>query len=630
MQPIDFIKTIFEKTNESGYLIIASVEDHDWDNTLKTYDFAISNGKIPDAVQETFEKGDHLSWYFMPQLFSSTIKKKENVIEGAALWVDLDNTTISPFEFEIPPSIIIETSPKKYHCYWLLNQAYPSVVVEEHCKKLVYGLGGDIGTWNSNRFMRLPCGVNNKYEDIFEPSIKRSNDTIYSLDRFVQLKDPPEKIRELFEDLPIPEERSIQSILNRVGDILPSRLNQILYEKEVDRSKALWFAYHEFYRLDIDKEDAFWLLFSSPNNKFSSKEHLWNDLLNGYVTAEKKSVNQTVIERIKNIKAARGSSQLRLESIIKIIIEDMLKNGWFFCTTENEYYYLDSKKTGQLYPVSERSDKIQKLLLDRYTINAGSYVEYKQVITELTSRCLDNEPINIHTFSYYDQDRLTLYINAYNDKIYRLDGENFTLLNNGEDGVVFKNISSVKNYKIEDQFYKKQPKLESTELYKQIIGSVNIEEDEDAVRKIIFSWICSLFFPELLPIKPILFAHGIAGSGKTALFKAISTILVGPDYIGPQDLPTKQEDFDIQLTNKQFVFFDNVDEYKPWLANKLALAATKYSFDRRKLYKDSEIIHYVVSCFIGITARTPKFISRRHSREINTIQSRTLGTSTEK
>lgn len=66
--------------------------------------------------------------------------------------------------FPIPPSIIVY-SGNGYHCYWLLDQAYEITnpeIVEKILKALIVNLGGDHGTHDLSRILRLPGTFNLK------------------------------------------------------------------------------------------------------------------------------------------------------------------------------------------------------------------------------------------------------------------------------------------------------------------------------------------------------------------------------------------------------------------------------------------------------------------------------------
>ena len=44
----------------------------------------------------------------------------EHIKRVRAVFIDLDGYPL-PKKFELQPHMIVETSPKKYHCYWLCN-----------------------------------------------------------------------------------------------------------------------------------------------------------------------------------------------------------------------------------------------------------------------------------------------------------------------------------------------------------------------------------------------------------------------------------------------------------------------------------------------------------------------------
>jgi putative DNA primase/helicase len=84
-------------------------------------------------------------------------RKKENILEVRALFVDLDGAPIQPvLDCEIPPDIVVESSRGKYHAYWLndgsitLNQFTPLQ------KGLIAKFNGDKCVHDLPRIMRLP------------------------------------------------------------------------------------------------------------------------------------------------------------------------------------------------------------------------------------------------------------------------------------------------------------------------------------------------------------------------------------------------------------------------------------------------------------------------------------------
>src|SRR5690606_40892837 len=78
--------------------------------------------------------------------------------------------------------------------YWLLTEAQPGHILDKYNRRLAYALRvADTGTWNSNRLLRLPVGVNLKYDPptpvrlhFIDPS------RLYTLDDFERLPDVEE------------------------------------------------------------------------------------------------------------------------------------------------------------------------------------------------------------------------------------------------------------------------------------------------------------------------------------------------------------------------------------------------------------------------------------------------------
>ena len=84
-------------------------------------------------------------------------RKAENVRRVRAHYVDLDKCGIDPlFTAELPPHIVVESSPGKWHAYWL---AAPETALEEFPavqKALAKRFSGDPAVSDPSRVMRLP------------------------------------------------------------------------------------------------------------------------------------------------------------------------------------------------------------------------------------------------------------------------------------------------------------------------------------------------------------------------------------------------------------------------------------------------------------------------------------------
>lgn len=85
-----------------------------------------------------------------------TCRTEANVIRVRALFVDLDGAPLEPvLAFEEPPDLVVETSPGRWHAYWLVDD----VELQEFSsfqKDMATHLGGDPAVCDLPRVMRLP------------------------------------------------------------------------------------------------------------------------------------------------------------------------------------------------------------------------------------------------------------------------------------------------------------------------------------------------------------------------------------------------------------------------------------------------------------------------------------------
>ena len=106
--------------------------------------------------------------------------KQENILKVRALFVDLDGSPIQPIldlPEDLQPHIIIESSPNKWHAYWLVDncslELFPNVQ-----RALATKFNGDISVNNIDRVMRLAGFSHNKAES-FITRIRTMQDNLY-------------------------------------------------------------------------------------------------------------------------------------------------------------------------------------------------------------------------------------------------------------------------------------------------------------------------------------------------------------------------------------------------------------------------------------------------------------------
>lgn len=92
-------------------------------------------------------------------------RKKENIKSVRALFVDLDGAEIGPV-LMANPNIVVETSPDRYHAYWLA-QDIPLSEFESSQRKLIERFDADPVVKDLPRTMRLPGFYHQKRDPFF-------------------------------------------------------------------------------------------------------------------------------------------------------------------------------------------------------------------------------------------------------------------------------------------------------------------------------------------------------------------------------------------------------------------------------------------------------------------------------
>jgi hypothetical protein len=107
-------------------------------------------------------------------------KKKENIVKIRAVWIDLDGASLQPIldlPEDLQPHIIIESSPNRWHAYWLVNNCELEQFTQLQ-QDLAAKFNGDKAVNDLPRVMRLAGFSHNKAES-FITRIHTMQDNLY-------------------------------------------------------------------------------------------------------------------------------------------------------------------------------------------------------------------------------------------------------------------------------------------------------------------------------------------------------------------------------------------------------------------------------------------------------------------
>lgn len=554
--------------------------------------------------------------YFTPHSFTKqdlhvTKDDASGLVDVA--WVELDDDDIPPDTFKPQPSIVVESSPGRYHLYWLLKEPLASGVVEKLNYRLTYGNGlkKDTGGWHLVKFLRVPGSVSYKRAQPHVINVVQYNpERTYTLDDFNDLPEAPALLIPV-NSRPMPDVANLPQRHELEGRYaFTHELVDLLNRARKDRSAALWRIYNICYLLNMSEEDCFALVRGTPNDKFTEWRYngeagLWKDILKGFYMAH--SPEDTPI--LRNIKQVRSNKAMpapqRRRDIAALIMRDLSQTGRvYFDNDKREALYYDGLRVIPMDPTDRRWKALLNL---RYEVVDGED-EYRPVNANLYALAYANgEPITPRSTSYWDAQNHLLYIYNGGGKVYRLDGRLIDVVDNGADGVLFRDNGDT------EPFEAVQPPdgLHVPTLEEAILGLPNYDttvlrhKREEAIA-LARTWFYALFFAEQMEARPHLVLTGPTNSGKTLILQAISELMHGPGAT-VSTIPHDRQTFETTVSNNSFVFFDNVDTPNKWLMDALAEVATGIQFSRRLLYSTNESVTYRVQCYLGLTTRDPWF-----------------------
>jgi hypothetical protein len=210
--------------------------------------------------------------YFSPILFNSPRRIKENAKTVSVIYSDAD--TCEPENFLVEPSIIVQTSPDRWHTYWMLTEEADPQVAALLSKKIAHAhahQGCDKSGWNTTKLLRVPNSMNLKREPFSVTATTTGQ--VYTLeDLDLHYGDVEvEPIRELsLAELPA----NFPDLMSTLGKVQSNPEIIGLYMTDPspnsDWSKLLWKLEIALFRQGMTSEEVFVVCRTAKCNKYHS------------------------------------------------------------------------------------------------------------------------------------------------------------------------------------------------------------------------------------------------------------------------------------------------------------------------------------------------------------------------
>lgn len=313
--------------------------------------------------------------------------------------------------------------------------------------------------------------------------------------------------------------------------------------------------------------------------------------------------HDSFIQRVDAIRLDQGLKAFeRKREIAALVIADLTARGKLIRTPDGVLYFFDLQaKT--LEQVNQ--DEFLAEIYERFGLNSTEvethYVE-REILMVARRR---GTRVNVRRLAYWNEEMQTLYVDATDGSMFVLDGQGIARVDNGTDEVLF--VADRRADPVEPDFTASVDSFQS--LFTDLSLSGEDQASKDQALALMKVWALAIFFPEALPVRPILALIGEQGSGKTTLGRRLGLILYGRSFqVGSfRSDPSGEDDFVAAITGRRFVVFDNADANIRWLPDHLARLATGADIEKRQLYTTNDLVSYQLNCMLAITSRDPRW-----------------------
>jgi len=298
----------------------------------------------------------------------------------------------------------------------------------------------------------------------------------------------------------------------------------------------------------------------------------------------------------------KPSSLERRELAGKSLLAWLDENGGFLQAEETEALYYFHRGSRRLYNLE--SDLWACWL---YTLTGANPAgtDYSYLHADCRTAALQASKQRVVRVAAWDSQTRVLRVSRFDGTVFVLDGETIQEESNGDNALF-----------IDDPDCKPYSPDFTTEgfLRFQTDGiphwSTNNDDRLNRMYGLAYrAWIVSTFFPELCPTKPLLCLQGEKGSGKSMLLRSMLQLFFGP-LSNLSGVPEKADGFTAAASSSHILILDNLDDFVPWIRDKLARLSTGAVDEYRKLYTSNELGRVRYRCWLGFTARTPDTLRR--------------------
>lgn len=270
----------------------------------------------------------------------------------------------------------------------------------------------------------------------------------------------------------------------------------------------------------------------------------------------------------------------------------IMKGFEFFVCNNSEYYAKDYQENGNVKFIGIDSNEFHGLVLSRYLESSQgqhSYHNYREALNMLkySLPSIATPITKIRRFGQFDKNLVW--------DLGLSTGECVVISQNGCSIVKNTNVLLERNENINkiDKVNLNEKGLSSCIEFFKILGI-----DDVTTRHYIMMTLVSYLFDSIST--PILFFHGLEGSGKTLLSLAIKSVF-DPSIAGTY-MTSNIQDLALYLHKSGIAFIDNFSSIRKEFQNNFCLAYSQGLYVKKKNYADTETVTLEMKCPLILTS----------------------------
>lgn len=237
--------------------------------------------------------------------------------------------------------------------------------------------------------------------------------------------------------------------------------------------------------------------------------------------------------------------------------------------------------------------------LSRATAFSREFRDYKMFVAGVEDEALVGDAtLGITPRRFWHREGDAVYISSGEGRMVRVTAGGVDEVDNGTDGVVFEQGFVLSPWSLCGEGEARDPFAAC-----QVFSGISTVDGRGLM--LVRLWFMGMFGVD--GWKPLLVLSGDVGSGKTRVAAAMFQLLGIPQRVTAIDALGNVKDFWASVDKGGLFCLDNADHHIQWLPDALSVIATGGTFEKKKLYTDTETVTQEARCWAVVTSANPSF-----------------------